>query len=67
MNNRSVPVRSTCPVRMFIGRMQMKSWQKQQGREEEDKNPYTPSRYKASQHNTLILLFIAIIKKSLHS
>ncbi len=34
MNNSSMPVRPTCPVRIFIGGMQMESWQKQQGREE---------------------------------
>jgi hypothetical protein len=67
MNNSSMSVRSACPVRMFIGRMQMESWQKQQGREEKNKNPYTPGRYIASQHNISILLLIVIIKKSLHS
>jgi hypothetical protein len=67
MNNRSVPVRLACPVRIFIGGMQVESWQKQQGREEKDKNPYTPGRYRASQHHIFTLLFIAIIKKSLHS
>ena len=67
MNNRSMPVRSTCPVPMFIGRMQMESWQKQQGREEKEKNPYTPGRYRASQHHIFTLLLMVIIKKSLHS
>jgi len=48
VNNSSMSVRSACPVRMFIGRMQMESWQKQQGREEKNKNPYMPGRYIAS-------------------
>jgi hypothetical protein len=63
MNNRNMPVRSPCPVRMFIGGMQVKSWQKQQGREEQEKNPHTPGRYSASQHNSSTLLLKAIIKK----
>ena len=45
----------------------MESWQKQQSREEQEKNPYTQGRYGASQHSFSTLQLISIIKKSLHS
>lgn len=67
MNNGSMLVRSACPVRMFIGGMQMESRQKQQGREEEYKNPYAPGWYMSSQHSIFTLLLMIIGEKSLYS
>ena len=67
MNHCSVPVRFPRSVRMQVGGMQVKSGQQQHGWEKQENNPYTPGRYRISQHNFFIVLLQVLIKKSLPS